>query len=759
MIGNVIGNYKIIKELGSGGMGTVYLAEHTTIGTQVAIKSLHNHLIKNPSIRSRFLKEAKTQAILDHKYITKVIDFIDNEQGLFIILEFINGIPLDEYLFHNKGLIPETEAVQYMVKILEAVAYAHQKGIVHRDLKSANIMITPDKSVKIMDFGIAKLTGETLKLTKAGSKLGSPLYMSPEQVSGAEVDHRSDIYSLGVVFHEMLTGKPVYDQNNTTEFEIYEKIIRHPLPRLNTFYGLISAHAQEVVDKATAKLTLARYQTCEEFIADLKNDSAKLSVKKEPISTKTTKKSNVAWWIGIPIFLLLVISGIYALYYNNAEKYFQKIQQKITENNFKSAYEDIQKQSYFGFQNKSERLKSDIEKASLTAETNQINHLTKELLQIDDLKNLDFTNYLIQNDLYTYKNELLQLKNNPEVIFGKQIDSEIEKVDAVFTYFKAKELKETGDLQAAYDELSSISANVSLSPLQELKSEIEQKIPKKYVAEPNATQDKLIYAYQSVDEPPALFNCVNGSALQKYDCIKSTIFQIANQNITEKNWKNFGNVKDNIYIDYSFVITEMGNIINVKTKSQNAFAENFLSNILNNFLKKVSPPKHQSKNVSLLFESSLVLNKNKFKKEENSTDKMDNKKQETEIQVPKIIPSNISIQMADKAPVFPGCGGLDGGELTKCTTNKINRHISENLRQENLQDKGIATGDYRIPISFKINNLGNVEQINIQTTEPLIEAEIKRSIQTLPPMVPAIYEDMQVGVSYKLLLNVNISRE
>lgn len=757
MLGNVIGNYKIIKELGSGGMGTVYLAEHTTIGTQVAIKSLHNHLIKNPNIRSRFLKEAKTQAILDHKYITKVIDFIDNEQGLFIVLEYINGVPLDEYLFQNKGLIPEKEAVNYMVKILEAVAYAHQKTIIHRDLKSANIMITPDKSVKIMDFGIAKLTGETLKLTKAGSKLGSPLYMSPEQVSGAEVDTRSDIYSLGVVLHEMLTGKPVYDQHNTTEFEIYDKIIRQPLPRLNTFYSLISNHAQDVVDRATAKLPIARYQTCEEFIADLKNEIPNTTVKKENKPINNTKKTNLIWWIGIPVFILLLFTGIYTFYYNNAEKKFQLIQQKISENNLKSAYQDLQNESYFGFQKKSEELKSDIEKASLTAESNYIKNLTQEILQIDDINKLDFSNFLIQNDLYAYKNELLKLKKSPDIIFGQKIDAEIEKIDAVFTYFKAKELKDTGDLQAAYDEIVSIPTTVTLQPIQDLKTEIEQKIPKKNNLDTSAVSDKLIYAYQSVDEPPQLLNCTNGNALQKYDCIKNNLIKIVNQNLTENIWNNFDVKKNEIWVNYSFVVTDMGNITNLKFDTPNQYLQNYLNTIFNAVLKKTNPATHQSKEVSVLFESKLNLVKKV--KDKNEINQPETVKKENEIQVPKIIPSNISIQMADKAPVFPGCGGLEGTELTKCTTGKINRHIAENLRQENLQDKGIATGDYKIPISFKINSLGNVEQINIQTSEPLIEAEVKRAIQTLPPMVPAIYEDMQVTVSYKLILNVNISRE
>lgn len=337
MIGSVVGNYKIIRELGTGGMGTVYLSENTNIGIKVAIKVLHAHLIKSQNIKKRFLKEAKTQAILDHPNITKVIDYVDNKQGLFIILEYIEGEELNDYLFKNKGLMPEKDAAHYMSEILDAVGYAHNKGVIHRDLKSANIMITPNRGIKIMDFGIAKLAGDNLSLTKTGSRIGSPLYMSPEQVTSAKIDYRSDIYSLGVVYHEMLTGLPVYDQNNTTEFEIYNKIVRQPLPRLKSFYKLISNHAQDVVDTATCKLPEGRYQSCLEFknaINNIKETISKNNKLKHQRRVKENSNSGLGWFLGILFSIAILVGSAYYIDKNKGFDFSNNSSVTLTKANY-----------------------------------------------------------------------------------------------------------------------------------------------------------------------------------------------------------------------------------------------------------------------------------------------------------------------------------------------------------------------------------------------------------------------------------------
>ncbi|WP_310991304.1 serine/threonine-protein kinase [Aequorivita marina] len=322
MTNKIIGNYKVLKEIGAGGMSTVYLAENININTKVAIKMLHPHLVKEENIKKHILKEARTQAVLNHPNITKVIDFVNNDQGLFIILEYVEGETLSDYLFKTKGALSEKEANLYMTKILEAVGYAHNKGVVHRDLKAANIMISPNGEIKIMDFGIATLANDAMSITQTGSRMGSPLYMSPEQVTNGEVDLRSDIYSLGVVYHEMLTGEPIYDIETTTEFEIYNKIVKQPLPRLRDFKITNCNRAQDVIDTATAKLPVARYKSCLEFknelclnenivqrakptIPSTKMEDSDTEVLEKPNKNKSSSSSLATWMLIILVGLLL----------------------------------------------------------------------------------------------------------------------------------------------------------------------------------------------------------------------------------------------------------------------------------------------------------------------------------------------------------------------------------------------------------------------------------------------------------------------
>jgi serine/threonine protein kinase len=323
MIDKTVANYKIIKEIGTGGMGTVYMAENINIGNRVAIKMLHSHLVKNAELKTHILNEARTQAALNHPSITKVIDFVSNDQGLFIILEFVEGETLSDMLFKTHRSLSENEANQYMAEILDAVGYAHSKNIVHRDLKSANIIVMPNKGIKIMDFGIAKMANEAMSLTQTNTRIGSPLYMSPEQVTGGSVDFRSDIYSLGLVYHEMLTGKPIYDQGKITEYEIYNKIVKQHLPRLKDFNQTSSENAQEIIDTATAKLPIARFQNCLEFKNALKlnADLNKTSTQKLPPNKKgrtnqlvtdkpfVKKKSAKKFSILLLVSLLILFGG------------------------------------------------------------------------------------------------------------------------------------------------------------------------------------------------------------------------------------------------------------------------------------------------------------------------------------------------------------------------------------------------------------------------------------------------------------------
>jgi serine/threonine protein kinase len=274
MIGKQILNYEIKSLLGEGGMGNVYLAEHVQLGRKVAIKALHAQLVNNQSIRTRFKNEASTMAHLQHPNIVALYDYLEAPDGLFLIMEYVEGTPLDEYIRSVSGPIPPERAVPMFTQILEGFKYAHGMGVVHRDIKPSNILIAKDGSMKILDFGIAKLVNEAgNKLTKTGTQMGTVFYMSPEQVQGKDVDHRSDIYALGVTFFQMLTGICPYD-GLTTEFEVYSKIVNEPLPSPGSMIPGIAAHLNTAVAVSTHKDPAYRYSGCGDFIAAINGQAS-----------------------------------------------------------------------------------------------------------------------------------------------------------------------------------------------------------------------------------------------------------------------------------------------------------------------------------------------------------------------------------------------------------------------------------------------------------------------------------------------------
>jgi uncharacterized protein (TIGR02145 family) len=260
--------------LGEGGMGIVYLAEHVKLGRKVAIKVLHAHLASNESIRTRFMNEAKTMAELQHPNIVNLHDYHEDEFGLYLIMEYVDGKPLDEYIEQVSGPIPEEKAIQFFKQALSAFQYAHEKNVVHRDIKPSNLIITNEGKLKVLDFGIAKIVGnENYKLTKTGAHTGSVYYMSPEQVRGFDVDYRSDIYSLGITLYQMLTGYNPY-VDLTTEYDIFEQIVKVPLPDPRTNYPAVSEHMVQVINKATQKNPLDRFNSCNDFSKSVDNKNA-----------------------------------------------------------------------------------------------------------------------------------------------------------------------------------------------------------------------------------------------------------------------------------------------------------------------------------------------------------------------------------------------------------------------------------------------------------------------------------------------------
>ena len=264
MLNTSIGKYTLTRKIGEGGMASVYEAIHERLGTKVAIKVLSPILARNPQLRQRFENEANFMASLSHPHITRVLDVEEKDETLAIIMELLEGEDLDARV-KRTGPLSTAEVKMLFTQVLNAFDYAHSKGIVHRDVKPANIFIDKNNQVKILDFGIAKLFGTGNEMTQTGTQMGTPVYMSPEQVRGEKsIDHRSDIYALGVTLYFTLTGKAPYESAEDSSYEIFTKIINDPIPSLenNSFFNAI-------IQKAASKDRNVRYQAVDEMRKEL----------------------------------------------------------------------------------------------------------------------------------------------------------------------------------------------------------------------------------------------------------------------------------------------------------------------------------------------------------------------------------------------------------------------------------------------------------------------------------------------------------
>ncbi len=269
--------YEIIDIIGEGGMGYVFLARHRKIERLVAIKMLHEKLVIKPLLRERFKREAALLAKLQHKNIVILYDYEEQPNGLFLIMEFVQGKMMSEIL-KKEGAIPVEKAKKYMLQILDAFSYAHNMGIVHRDIKPSNIMITKSDDVKILDFGIGKIVDEENKqdLTSTGIRLGTLMYMAPEQLEQGIASPQTDIYSLGLTFFQMLTAEYPYPKNTYTDFQLSMKIVGEEFPPEGHPYNYIPEPLFKVLKKAVAKKPEERFSSCEEFRYELQTAFAQI---------------------------------------------------------------------------------------------------------------------------------------------------------------------------------------------------------------------------------------------------------------------------------------------------------------------------------------------------------------------------------------------------------------------------------------------------------------------------------------------------
>ena len=260
------GRYRIVKQIGRGGMADVYLAKDLILdGEEVAVKVLRTNYQTDPIAVARFQREARAMADLDHPHIVRITDIGEEEGQQYLAMEYVAGLDLKRYIKEHHPLSNE-EAVRIMGQILLAMRLAHTRGIVHRDLKPQNILLTPDGTAKVTDFGIAVAFAET-SLTQTNSMLGSVHYLSPEQARGSKATFQSDIYAMGIIFYEMLTGHIPYDGDSAVTIALQH--FQKPLPSVIAENPSVPQALENVVIKATAKKLSDRYQSVSEMYVDL----------------------------------------------------------------------------------------------------------------------------------------------------------------------------------------------------------------------------------------------------------------------------------------------------------------------------------------------------------------------------------------------------------------------------------------------------------------------------------------------------------
>jgi serine/threonine protein kinase len=284
MIGNVIGNYRVEREIGEGGMSHVYVGRTLNATDMlppsfpVVLKVMSDELAGEVTARKRFVKEAQILSKLRHRYITRFYEFINNENGAILVMEFVEGTPVD-VLLNERGALPVGDAIGIAQCLLEALVYAHGKGIVHRDIKPANLIRERTGSVKVTDFGIAKIkeggagSGQTV-LTKSGFLLGTPHYMSPEQIrEPKDAGAKSDVYSSGVVLYEMLTGSLPFNSRSLPK--LIDAIYRGEKQSVRALRPEVDADLEAIVLKSMSPRMADRFETAREFYEALEEYNAK----------------------------------------------------------------------------------------------------------------------------------------------------------------------------------------------------------------------------------------------------------------------------------------------------------------------------------------------------------------------------------------------------------------------------------------------------------------------------------------------------
>ncbi len=305
LVGQRILDFELKSVLGSGGMSVVYRGQHRLTGQEVAIKILPPELAVHDDLKARFVEEARVLALLDHPNIVGLNNLTEQGGRFCIVMTYVPGVTF-EHLIHTNGRVEPAEVKRIGLEVLRALEYAHQRNVIHRDIKPSNVLIRPDGVIKVTDFGIAKILGQT-RLTSTGQTMGTVRYMSPEQVRGRALDPRSDLYSLGITLYEALAGRTPFDSEN--QFEIMQQQINKSLPPFATFGVAVPPALERVLRRSMQKNPNDRFADAAAFIAAL--EGVVVEAGPAPSVPVTTPRSWPSWLLPVAVALgsAVVVGG------------------------------------------------------------------------------------------------------------------------------------------------------------------------------------------------------------------------------------------------------------------------------------------------------------------------------------------------------------------------------------------------------------------------------------------------------------------